>query len=113
MNDTRAIVVAVIVVALLGSRCGRSGSPDVVLITIDTLRPDHLGSYGDARAETPVIDALARTGTRFAHVVAPVPLTLPSHASVMTGLTPLAHGLHDNTGFVLAKSIPTIAERFQ
>ena len=87
--------------------------PDVILITIDTLRADHVGSYGDARAATPVLDALARTGTRFAHVVAPVPLTLPSHASVMTGLTPLAHGLHDNTGFVLAKSIPTMAERFQ
>ena len=87
--------------------------PDVILITIDTLRADHVGSYGYARAETPVIDALARTGTRFAQAIAPVPLTLPSHASVLTGLTPLAHGLHDNTGFVLATAIPTIAERFR
>ena len=86
--------------------------PDVLLITIDTLRADHLGSYGDTRAATPVLDRLARRGTRFAHVVAPVPLTLPSHASLLTGVTPLAHGVHDNVGFALGPSVPTIAERF-
>ena len=100
---------------LFTSACVRSipSSPDVILITIDTLRADHLGSYGDARAATPVLDRLARSGTRFAHVVAPVPLTLPSHASLLTGVTPLAHGVHDNVGFALGPAIPTLAERFK
>src|SRR5262245_48394441 len=70
-----------------------SSPPDVILVTIDTLRADHLAAYGDARASTPVLDALAQRGTRFAHVVAPAPLTLPSHASLFTALNPPAHGV--------------------
>jgi choline-sulfatase len=109
------VAVAVAVVVLFTSTCARSipGSPDVILITIDTLRADHLGSYGDARAATPVLDRLARNGARFAHVIAPVPLTLPSHASLLTGVTPLAHGVHDNIGFALGPAIPALAERFK
>src|SRR5216684_7545171 len=70
--------------------------PHVLLITIDTLRADHLGCYGDKGAETPVLDGLAGRGTRFAVAVAHVPLTTPSHASILTGLTPLRHGIRDN-----------------
>src|SRR6185503_20142732 len=59
--------------------------PNVILITIDTLRADHLGVYGDKDASTPTLDALARRGVRFADVVSPTPLTLPSHTSILTG----------------------------
>jgi len=85
------------------------GRPNVLLVTVDTLRADHLGCYGDAAAMTPVMDALAARGTRFATAVAHVPLTTPSHASILTGLTPLRHGLRDNGGFALAAGTPTLA----
>jgi choline-sulfatase len=83
--------------------------PHVLLVTIDTLRADHLGCYGDKGAETPVLDGLAAGGTRFAVAVAHVPLTTPSHASILTGLTPLRHGIRDNGGFALPEGIPTLA----
>jgi arylsulfatase A-like enzyme/Tfp pilus assembly protein PilF len=87
--------------------------PNVLLITIDTLRADHLGCYGDAGAATPVLDALAARGVRFATAVAHVPLTTPSHASILTGLTPLRHGVRDNGDFALPEAIPTVAEAFR
>lgn len=90
-----------------------SDGPDVLLVTIDTLRADHVGCYGDARASTPTIDALAARGVRFAEGVAQVPLTLPSHASILTGVTPLVHGVRDNAGFALGPSLPTLAEAFR
>src|SRR5207244_1890138 len=79
----------------------------------DTLRADHVGAYGDSDAVTPTLDGLARRGVRFTEAVAAVPLTLPSHASIMTALTPLRHGVRDNPGFVLAPTITTLAERFK
>jgi arylsulfatase A-like enzyme/Flp pilus assembly protein TadD len=87
--------------------------PNVLLITIDTLRADHLGCYGDAGAATPVLDALAARGVRFATAIAQAPLTAPSHASILTGRTPLAHGLRDNGAFVLPEKVPTLAAAFQ
>lgn len=86
--------------------------PNVILITIDTLRADHLGVYGDHDAATPTLDALARHGVRFADVVSPAPLTLPSHTSILTGLTPARHGVRNNPEFVVSDSVPTLAERF-
>jgi choline-sulfatase len=91
-----------------------AGQPaDVLLITIDTLRADRLGSYGYRTAATPNLDALAARGARFATGVAHAPLTGPSHASILTGLTPLGHGLRDNGGFVLPASARTAAEDFK
>ena len=81
----------------------------VVLITLDTTRADHLSCYSPRGARTPHLDALARRGVRFSHATAQVPLTLPSHACIMTGAYPEVHGLRDMGGFVLAKSNPTIA----
>src|SRR5436309_14565652 len=75
-----------------------AGRPNVLLVTIDTLRADHLGCYGHAGAATPTLDALAARGVRFATAVAHVPLTGPSHASILTGRTPLGHGFRDNGG---------------
>ena len=69
----------------------------MVLNTIDTLRADRLGSYGYARAHTPNLDAIASDGVRFATALSPAPLTLPSHASLMTGLDPPGHGVRHNT----------------
>ena len=69
-----------------------TGRPNVLLVTIDTLRADHVGCYGDARRSTPTLDALAHRGVRFETAVAHVPLTGPSHASILTGHTPLGHG---------------------
>jgi arylsulfatase A-like enzyme/Flp pilus assembly protein TadD len=85
-------------------------SPSVLLITIDTLRADHLGCYGDRRIQTPVLDALAAEGVRFENAYAQVPLTLPSHAVILTGTYPMFNGVRDFTTSGLPASIPTLAE---
>ena len=116
----RVVLVAVAVVVALAAwvfyrarpapgTVGSPQPPDLLLVTIDTLRADRLGCYGRAGAETPVIDGLAARGVRFENSVAHVPLTLPSHASILTGLTPLRHGVRDNAGFVLAEGSATLA----
>jgi len=69
---------------------------NLVIITIDTLRADRVGAYGYAAARTPVLDALARGGTRFNHAYAPAPITLTSHASLMTGRYPPGHAARHN-----------------
>ncbi len=69
---------------------------NVILITLDTVRADHLGSYGYKEAETPWLDRLAREGVRFTQASAPVPLTLPSHSTILSGLLPPHHGLRNN-----------------
>jgi len=81
-----------------------------VLITIDTLRADRLGSYGSTRGLTPSLDAFAHEATRFTAAVSQVPLTLPSHATILTGLHPVHHGIRTNDGFRLAPTVPTLAE---
>ncbi|MBE0713701.1 MAG: sulfatase-like hydrolase/transferase [Candidatus Aminicenantes bacterium] len=82
---------------------------NVLLITLDTTRADHLGCYGYPRAKTPNLDDLARGGIRFARVYCPAPLTLPSHCSIMSGLYPIAHGVRNN-GHELPQGIRTLAE---
>ncbi len=85
---------------------------NLVVISIDTLRRDHLAAYG-APFETAAASRLAREGIVFEHAVSQVPLTLPSHASIFTGLYPPRHGVRDNGGFVLDKGVTTLAERLQ
>ena len=90
--------------------CRRAGRPSaVVLISIDTLRADHLPAYGYAAVATPAIDALRRDGILFTAAYSHVPLTLPSHAALLTGLLPFENGVRDNAGFRLAAGHPTIA----
>lgn len=85
----------------------------VLLVTIDTLRADHVGCYGAARAHTPTLDALAQGGVRFDTAISPVPITLPSHTTIFTGLDPDHHGIRHNGVFALPAEIPTLAERMQ
>jgi arylsulfatase A-like enzyme/predicted Zn-dependent protease len=85
----------------------------VLLVTLDTTRADRLGAYGHPGGATPHLDALARGGVLFRQAYAHVPLTCPSHASLLTGRLPPRHGVRDNGGFVLADGIPTVAERFR
>jgi choline-sulfatase len=84
--------------------------PSVLLITVDTLRADRVGAYGDTLARTPYMDALARDGVSFTKAFTPAPLTLPAHASLMTGLLPPQHGVRGNGGFALGRDHATLAE---
>lgn len=85
----------------------------MVLVTIDTLRADHLGCYGDTDAHTPRLDTLADRGVRFGAAISPAPLTLPAHASLMTGLDPPQHGVRHNGIHRLPDDVPTLAERLR
>src|SRR5690349_21844538 len=87
----------------------RSASPHVYLVTIDTLRPDHLHCYGDDKIQPPAINALDAHGVRFTHAFTPSPITNTSHTSILTGLLPSVHGVTD-FGIPLASSHTTLAE---
>ena len=86
---------------------------NVVLITLDTVRADHLHCYGDNEAKTPVIDALAHDGVLFETAVTQTPLTGPSHASIFTGENPNVHHVRDTGGFALQPSSVTLATTLQ
>lgn len=95
----------------LASACGRAPSqPHLVLITVDTLRADRVGCYGDTAGATPQIDRLCAESARFDPALSPAPLTLPAHATIMTGLLPPEHGARNNGAFALAPQFTTIAE---
>ena len=81
-----------------------------MLVTIDTLRADHVGVYGAARADTPVLDALAGEGVRFEHCIAQAPLTLPSHASLLSSTQPLFHRVRDNGAFRVPQELDLLSE---
>jgi arylsulfatase A-like enzyme len=83
---------------------------NVLLITLDTTRPDHLGCYGYKQAQTPTIDALCRNGVLFEEAVTSVPITLPSHATILTGRSPQAIGVRDNGSYRLAPEHLTLPE---
>jgi len=82
--------------------CSRPSSPpDILLITLDTTRADHIGAYGDRGARTPRLDRLASEGVLFERAIAAAPITLPAHASLFTGRYPFAHGVRNNGNFSL------------
>ena len=85
------------------------GGLSVLLVTLDTTRADRLGCYGHAAAKTRYLDRLAAEGTRFETVIAPAPITLPSHSSILTGLYPFEHGVRNNGNFYLDARHPTLA----
>jgi len=82
----------------------------VVIVTFDTTRADHIGCYGDSQARTPTVDTLAAQGVLFEQALSSVPITLPSHSTLMTGKAPFAHGVRDNGLFVLGEAQQTLAE---
>jgi arylsulfatase A-like enzyme/Flp pilus assembly protein TadD len=87
-------------------------SPDtpVFIISVDTMRSDHLPAYGYTGIQTPNFDAFRRDAILYEHAYSHTPLTLPSHTSILTGLLPADHGVRDNLGFQLSPSVKTIAE---
>ncbi len=98
-------------IARLWSSRGVS-KPNVVIITLDTTRADHLGAYGYAGVKTPAIDGLASRGVLFEQASTAAPLTLPSHCSIMTGTYPTYHGVRVNGNTALGDDQTTLAELF-
>jgi arylsulfatase A-like enzyme len=98
---------------LLGCGGANEAPPRVVLISLDTCRADHLSCYGYGGETTPAIDAVAADGIVFENVVSPVPLTLPAHCTMLTGLLPPSHGVRDNRHYVLDDAVETLAERLR
>jgi arylsulfatase A-like enzyme/Flp pilus assembly protein TadD len=90
-------------------RPGGLKGANVLLVTIDTLRRDRVGAYGNRSGLTPTLDKLSGQGLRFSHAYSHVPLTLPAHTSILTGLTPRRHGVRNNTTFRLDDKVPTLA----
>src|SRR5437016_14450634 len=87
----------------------KTARPGVFLITIDTLRADHVHCYGYDRVETPALDGLAKDGVRFTQAFTPSPITNTSHTSIFTGLLPSTHGVTD-FAVPLSPTHPTWAE---
>src|SRR5262249_34300024 len=109
-----ALLAASFIVAAMApgsSGCRRADRPNVVIITVDTLRADRLGCYGFGLAHTPAIDALARGGAGRPAARRPAPPTPPPHGPTMPGLSPPAHGVRDNGNYALGPEAVTLAER--
>jgi arylsulfatase A-like enzyme/Flp pilus assembly protein TadD len=117
MKNRKIIIVAGVILIgvliwLLFLRQRKDDRPNLLLITMDTTRADHLGSYGYNSARTPALDKLARSGVKFNRFFANVPLTLPSHTTMMTGLYPPEHGCRVNGEHKLGEEITTMGEVF-
>ena len=87
--------------------------PNVILITIDTLRADHVECFGAQMVKTPTLDALARDGVVFERAISQVPLTWPSHAVILTGTYPFQNGVQDFTGQPLSPRFRSVAQAFR
>jgi arylsulfatase A-like enzyme/Flp pilus assembly protein TadD len=92
---------------------GKGQRPNVLLITIDTLRVDRLSCYGSEHLQTPNIDTFAERGVLFSKAFAHTTTTLPSHTNIICGTIPLYHGVHDNYGFTLGEKFLTLAEHLK
>ena len=108
-----------VVVALIGLGSGacRGRAPrtpsSLLLVTVDTLRADRVGAYGSTQGLTPALDQLAASGWLFEHAVSSVPLTLPSHATILSGLDPLHHGVRNNGTYLFPANRETLATRLK
>ena len=109
----RFVALGILAASLACGGAAAPNGPSVLLVTIDTLRADRVGAYGDAGARTPHLDRLAAEGLLFETALAVAPLTLPAHATLLTGLLPPAHGVRHNGMFRLGDAPPTLAERFR
>jgi arylsulfatase A-like enzyme/Tfp pilus assembly protein PilF len=108
--------IAVLAIVVLLSCAAEESVPqgdrglNVLVITLDTIRADRLGAYGNPRIRTEFVDDLAERGILFENCIAPTPLTLPSHTSLFTGTYPVFHGVRDNGNYVVPKELTTMAE---
>lgn len=107
------LVAALVQPAAATTPPGPKTAPNVILVTIDTVRADHLGCYGAKEIQTPTLDALARDGIVFERAISQVPLTWPSHAAILTGLYPFQNGVQDFTGQPLEPRFRSVAQAFQ
>jgi choline-sulfatase len=98
---------------LTAATAGHKAPINVVLITIDTVRADHLGCYGYKNIQTPTLDSLGRDGIVFERAISQVPLTWPSHAAILTGLYPFQNGVQDFTGQPLDAHFRSVAQAFK
>jgi arylsulfatase A-like enzyme len=121
LKDTRqllallllTLVTVVFPSGLMAAAPPRRAASNVILITIDTVRADHLGCYGSTDAKTPTLDALARDGIVFERAISQVPLTWPSHAAILTGTYPFQNGVQDFTGQPLDPRFRSVAQVFK
>jgi choline-sulfatase len=95
------------------STAPRSAAVNVILITMDTLRADHVGCYGATQVQTPTLDALCRDSLVFEHAFTQVPLTWPAHVAILTGTYPYQNGVQDFTGQPLSSEFRTIVQAFK
>jgi arylsulfatase A-like enzyme/Tfp pilus assembly protein PilF len=109
----RAACLFALFVASIALFRAQTPPPNVLLITIDTVRADRLGAYGYAKGATPAMDRLAREGVRFADTTSQAPLTGPAHAAILTGQYPARSGVRDNAATPLPASVTTVAEIFK
>lgn len=118
------VIISVIFITFCGKTKNEKGSEkvrkiergkpyNILLITIDTLRFDRLGVNSDKFVKTPNIDSLAKNSFQFKRAFTHDPITLPSHTNILTGTTPLYHGISDNSGFILKKRFLTLAEHLK
>ena len=115
---TRALLAATLATGFLSTAsaapvkapASRPTRPNIILITIDTLRADHVGCYGAQNVKTPTIDALASDGVMFERAISQVPLTWPSHAVILTGTYPFQNGVQDFTGQPLDPRFRSVAQ---
>ncbi len=107
-----ALVLLACVASAQNTTAALSTHPNILLVTIDTVRADHVGCYGAKDVKTPVLDSLARNGILFERAMSQVPLTWPSHAAILTGTYPFHNGVQDFTGQPLAANIRSVAQAF-
>ncbi len=108
-----AIAMAALLPAARCGSCSPGGGRSLILVTLDTTRADRIGAYGGRAVPTPNLDRVASEGVLFETAVSPVPLTLPSHCSILTGLYPAAHGVRHNGLYRLPGQVVTLAARLR
>jgi arylsulfatase A-like enzyme/Tfp pilus assembly protein PilF len=104
------VCLAAVIFYLKGKGVTKYTDANILVITLDTTRADRIGIYGYGQAQTPNIDNLARQGTWFANAISSVPITLPSHCSILTGTCILYHQVRNNGSYFLPENIDTLAE---
>lgn len=118
-NRVAPLIVTVFILAFTGCSEPPSIEPisargaNVILISVDTLRSDFITPYGAEIVDTPTVAALAKEGVLFEDALTTAPMTLPAHASMLTGLHPIQHGVRDNFNAILSDELVSVTERFR